>query len=845
MISFLCLNCGLKLQVKEEFAGRSSRCLTCKHPLVVPPASITQAEIAAGQIDGSDSSLAKAGIDGGVSLQGTAGPGQKSLQDLLSHRTNRGGRYHIEGEISRGGMGTVLRAVDCDIRREVAVKYLLDQADAKKKLRFIEEAQITGQLEHPNIVPIHELNVDKQHRLFFSMKMVRGKSLAQVLAELRENPRTAEKDYPLSRLLNLFVNVCNALAYAHSCGVIHRDLKPANIMVGGFGEVYVMDWGLAKLLRAEGQGTAAAPLAAVAAEVSPTAPAAIPVGSRASVSSSQSGTVVTNRPVEADLTQDGVVLGTPMYMPPEQASGNVGAIDQRSDIYSLGAILYEMLTLQPPVDKEGGYLAILLRVMQGEVVPPEQRNPQRAKAGRIPSELSAVTMKALARNPRDRYASVEALRRDIERFQEGRSVSAKEDSLGEAVWKAVKRNRGASAATAVGLLVVAVILGVGFILLNNARLRAEDANAQFRAEKEAKQKQAKDSVSAYLRAARLAIHGGEFTDALVQVDTALDYQPDHAEARLLKGQLLLVRREFGNAAVELDKYLHLRPTDPQAKKLAELARRAKPDDAATLAALGEVLRQQGAYPLDWHLFRSAEQYVQSRQELVSLCQKRLDAAWPGLERRLEMDKDGQIHLNLSKCGRWVQDLAPLKGIPLTTLNLRECDRVRELSPLQGMKLVVLNMDGCRQVQDLKPLQGMPLTRLDLAGCDRVEDLTPLRDMKLTSLSLEACRQVRDLTPLKQMPLRSLDLWGCGQIRDLTPLRGMALASLNVRSCGQVRDLTPLQEMSLTEISLTPSNITQGLDGLRRMRSLQTIGVGSRAFPAAEFWKRYDAGEFKD
>ena len=200
------------------------------------------------------------------------------------------------------------------------------------------------------------------------MKMVKGRSLAQVLDELRQNPKTAEKEYSLGRLLNIFVNVCNALAYAHSRGVVHRDLKPANIMVGDFGEVYVMDWGLAKVLKG-GQ----------ASEADGSAVAGVAVGCRRSpsqsISAKRSSKVETSREPEADLTQEGAVLGTPVYMPPEQATGNVDAIDQRSDIYSLGAILYEMLTLQPPVDKEGGYLAILMRVMQGEIVPPEQRNP--------------------------------------------------------------------------------------------------------------------------------------------------------------------------------------------------------------------------------------------------------------------------------------------------------------------------------------------------------------------------------------------------------------------------------------------------------------------------------------
>src|SRR5208283_160365 len=246
-------HCGMKLQVKPEFAGRSSKCPTCKKPLTVPNPDKTLVHVPQDEIDGTDSSLAKAGVDGGVTLEQTARSGEKSFQDMLNRQTKKRQRYIIEREIARGGMGAVLRAVDCDIRREVAVKYLLDQSDAGKKMRFIEEAQITGQLEHPNIVPIHELGVDAQKRLFFSMKMVKGRSLAQVLDELRQNPKTTEKEFSLGRLLNVFVNVSHALAYAHARGVVHRDLKPSNIMIGDFGEVYVMDWGLAKVLKGGGQ----------------------------------------------------------------------------------------------------------------------------------------------------------------------------------------------------------------------------------------------------------------------------------------------------------------------------------------------------------------------------------------------------------------------------------------------------------------------------------------------------------------------------------------------------------------------------------------------------------------
>jgi hypothetical protein len=265
MIRFACAHCGMKFSVKPEFAGRQTCCPTCKQPLSVPVPVATLVEVPS-TIDGPLSSLRQLGYTGGVSLaeELTGGqangippsvthgpPPRRTVREVLERRAG-GQRYLVEGEVGRGGMGVVLRAVDCDLRREVAVKYLLNPTDPARQARFIDEAQITGQLEHPNIAPVHELGVDAQKCLFFSMKMVRGRSLAQVVDGLRRNPSVAEREYPLSRLLLALVNVCHALAYAHSRGVVHRDLKPANVMLGDFGEVYVMDWGLAKVLAPSG-----------------------------------------------------------------------------------------------------------------------------------------------------------------------------------------------------------------------------------------------------------------------------------------------------------------------------------------------------------------------------------------------------------------------------------------------------------------------------------------------------------------------------------------------------------------------------------------------------------------
>jgi len=912
MISFSCSHCGMKLKVKPEFAGRSSKCPTCKQPLVVPLADKTQADVAAGEIEGTSSSLVQAGVDGGVTLEQSARPGSRSVRELLARRPKGGERYIVEGEIARGGMGAVIRAVDCDIRREVAVKYLLDQSDPKKKARFVEEAQITGQLEHPNIVPIHELGVDAKKRLFFSMKMVKGRSLAQVLDELRQNPKTAEKEYSLGRLLNIIVNVCNALNYAHSCGVVHRDLKPANVMIGDFGEVYVMDWGLAKVLRG---GTAAVGSAPMAALVT-----ASPGPSSQNVSTSRSNKVVTSREAEADLTQEGAVLGTPVYMPPEQATGQVQAVDQRSDIYSLGAILYEMLALKPPVEREGGYLDVLMRVMQGEIVSPEQRNPQRARGGKIPKELSAIAMKALAKNPQDRYPTIEALRKDIERFQEGRSVSAKEDTKREMLVKFVKRNRGFSAGAVLSLTVLLCSVGV-----------LAKAYAELKSERQARRDQGRASVPSFVRAGQMLLNESRFSDALAQADVALDFDPQAGEAKLLRGHALIGQLRYADAGNELDACLKLRPDDLGAKSLAERCKQINKENSAGLLALADELNRQKILTVADELTRQAGKLVKSRNELLPHYRKRIESVWKEPSGRLDVGDDG-FRLDLGMCRQHVTDLSPLKGMPLVRLSLLQCDQVRDLSPLKGMPLTDLDLGSCKQISDLTPLQGMPLTRLNLDTCQQVRDLTPLRGMPLISLSLQDCGQVQDLTPLQGMkltslnlintavldlmplkgvPLTNLNLFGCGQVRDLTPLQGMKLTSLNLTNtavldltplkglplttlslhgcrqvsdltqlkdlpltsldishcdqvrdltplkgmrltslsfynCGQARDVTPLQGMKLTFVLFTPQNIAKGMDVLRQMDSLKTIAVGSNAvrLKAEEFWKRYDAGEFK-
>ncbi|HVS34793.1 MAG TPA: tetratricopeptide repeat protein [Gemmataceae bacterium] len=248
-------------------------------------------------------------------------------------------RYRVEGELGRGGMGAVLRGHDPVMHRDLALKVLLAEHCAYPELvyRFFREAQLSGQLQHPGVAPVHDMGRLPDQRPYFAMKLVEGRTLAALLAE-RDAPA---RDLP--RFLKIFEQICQTLAYAHARRIIHRDLKPANVMVGAFGEVLVMDWGLAKPL--DGGEPATLP------------PLAIPhSGDRGSQT-----TIDAPAPApEAGQSQPGAVLGTPAYMPPEQARGQIDRLDERSDVFGLGAVLCEILTGKPPYHGGSG-MDILLK----------------------------------------------------------------------------------------------------------------------------------------------------------------------------------------------------------------------------------------------------------------------------------------------------------------------------------------------------------------------------------------------------------------------------------------------------------------------------------------------------
>jgi WD40 repeat protein/serine/threonine protein kinase len=394
--------------------------------------------------------------------------GEVKVRRTLNSEMRDGRNYVVSRTVARGGMGVIKSAHETTLQREVAMKLMLDDSRPIAVDRFCQEAQVTAQLEHPNIVPVHELGINAEGKPFYTMKFVRGISLKHVLEFLGSNDPETVRRWPLSALLTVYQKICDALAFAHSKGVIHRDLKPANIMLGEYGEALVMDWGLAKLLGKEQHGTGKF-------KPEPIAEAD------------------TQEPSDADATTigptiSGTVMGTPQYMPPEQANGEVEMMDERTDIYALGAILYYILALRAPF--HGRTTAeVVQNVRAGRIVPFAEacgkRHLPHWPGSRLPDSLTAVALKAMSFEKADRYPNVKALQVEIQAYQNGFATLAENASPWKVINLFFRRHRTISAAAALLLL-------SGFVFsvyLYRARNKAEEATRQARVAKDVADKQ--------------------------------------------------------------------------------------------------------------------------------------------------------------------------------------------------------------------------------------------------------------------------------------------------------------------------------------------------------------------
>jgi tetratricopeptide (TPR) repeat protein len=577
-------------------------------------------------------------------------------------------------------------------------------------------------------------------------------------------------------------------------------------------------------------------------------------------------------------TMHGLIVGTPPYISPEQARGDLEHIDPRSDVYVLGEILYTILTLRAPI--AGDDLAkVVENILSSRIVPPStynqpaqssRRKPEELAAEpivlahcpgrRIPDGLSAVVMKALQLEPAERYQCVEDLQADIAAFQGGFAPKAQRAGPAEQVRLFTARHKAEVALFGIFFIVFNIIIASFFIQIRRERDRAKESEASAReSAKLAAERLAalRGTAPTFFEEAQQLVDDGRFGEALDKIDYAIQQVPNDAAYHNLRGNILQAQLRLDEAGDAFEEALKINPNHKEAKLNLDLTKKFLTEigtdeqiKPAILADLYAALLNQGR--------RSAAENVQSalgpdKQRFVRLWRDAFDRR--GMrQQRFETNADGTINVDFAKVPQ--PDLGKLRGIPVTGLILDDTKItdlsglrglqlqnlslshtvVRDLAALEGMPLRSLNIEATA-VHDLTPLRALPLASLRMSST-RVRDLSPLSGTKIEQLFLTGCHLVHDLTPLRGLPLQTLALNRTG-VTDITPLTQSPLRELNLEGCTALTDLKPLMDIATLESVLIPTQC-KDIGFLRKHPGIKRISYTKMTQPAAEFWAEFDA-----
>ncbi len=513
----------------------------------------------------------------------------------------------------KGGLGCVSIALDEELHREIALKEILPaHADHEEnRNRFIREAEITGALEHPGVVPVYSLGQFADGRPFYAMRFIHGMNLqAAVYDFFRDTAPSAEKQLRFRQLVAKIIHVCHAIEYAHSRGVIHRDIKPSNIMLGDYGETLVVDWGLAKT-----------------------------VDDPAMTDESIAPKVQTTHRASSTSTQIGRVVGTPSFMSPEQAAGRLDSLDATSDIYSIGATLYYVMTGAPPF--KGTEDEVLGNVQMSRFPAPRQINPH------APRALEAICLKAMARLPKDRYRSAREMSDDLERFMADERVLAYKEPLPARTWRWIRNHKPLVLSTAAALTVAVTALTIGVVLLSAANVRERTAR-ELAQENFAEATRQRELAERNFDLARSAVHGF-LTDVsentLIQqpgmqslreelLRRALVYYQDFLEQRQddpsLQGAVAEAHYLVGTIVQLVDSPKEALPHFERATQLQEQLLESSPDNTEVQRSYGQTLNAMGGALLRLGRSEEARDYFQQsaqvREKLASAAPEDVESA---------------------------------------------------------------------------------------------------------------------------------------------------------------------------------------------------------------------------
>ncbi len=726
------------------------------------------------------------------------------------------GTYKLLQQIGEGGFGMVYMAEQFHpVRRKVALKIIKPGMDTREVVgRFEAERQALAMMDHPNIAKVLDGGSTESGHPYFVMELVKGIPLTQFCDKQRIN---------LRQRLQLFVSVCKAIQHAHQKGVIHRDIKPSNVLVtlhDGVPIAKVIDFGIAKAITHQ----------------------------------------LTNKTL---YTAFGQMIGTPQYMSPEQAEMSGLDIDTRSDVYSLGVLLYELLTGTTPLQsrelRDQRPRDVQRMICEVDTPKPSSRlsalgndlsaiaaardtEPKRMGA-MVRGDLDWIVMKALEKQRDRRYSTASGLAEDVERFLRNEPVEACPPSVLYTVRKFAKRHKSLIAlATAMGSVLL-LMTAVSISQAVRAQREANRANVLL--------SQLRDSAPAFLSEARALVSDERFDDALAKIDYALKLIPDDPEFWLMKGNLLESTFRFAEARDAYRTVLTIDAGHERAlanlqicEDLAELnhddPKKYAPDDLQPLLHLMIEEHRSGAE------FLPVASLIMDFGKTVRLVWlERLKSLplgpGPTLEERLNVLPNGKLHLDLSETLVTDRDLIQLMDMPLSYLDLHGCERVKRLEPLLGMPLTYFNLgpydhsDSAEIISSMTELEHLivsnvritslkgfaslkKLSVLELNTCP-IQDLSPLRGIKLDSLTLSGV-SVTDLSVLKDMPLSYLVLQNL-PATDFSVIGNLPLETLYLEGVA-IGDLSVLQKLPLKQLYLWRLDQARNFAAINKIESLEIL-----------------------
>ena len=638
-------------------------------------------------------------------------------------------RYEDLEEFDRGGSKIIYTCIDKYTERQIALAFLKDSSEPQKVEAFLHEARLNATLQHPNIIPVYDIGVIDGEP-FYGMKFIEGRSLKKIIEEIKAGNSLTKKTFSVNVLLDVFLKICEAISYAHSQNVIHLDLKPANICIDKYGAVLVCDWGLAEFQTC---------VDSIAGEFD----------------------LVEEHSLEhfnfEEMTVDGFVKGSPGYMAPEQT----GLIDLRkgpqTDVYSLGAILYSLLTFRAPL--EGELNDVLKQTVAGDIPPLSNYRED------IPAQLTAICSKAMAVDPQNRYQTVKALSKDILAYRDGYATSADNASFFTLLYLYTCRNKTISAILLIASLsvfLISIAFTVNLSESRNIALKSQTKSLmiadQLRDEKQRRIAREKEMARQVLAKYKSAYKAYQFDEALDFLNLAVELDGTLQEAWLYKARIHCSREEFNAAINAYDRA-------GNKEKLYELSRqfqKIKNDDSSKLKLddyMSLFIQAVDHYGLKDRLFRDfLHQKIYSE---ISLDERMLFIRKSILMRRnkkysaLNFSFDRQTkHLDVSNntAFSWAYAFqnfpATSADLSYTSINSFTCFRSQPLLALNVShtsisSLVTLSNKNLRELNishtaigDLSPLKNIPLQVLDISHCPitSLSILNSLRQLKTLYIS---------------------------------------------------------------------------------------------------------------